>query len=190
MITVVSGLPRSGTSLMMQMLAAGGLPPLTDGVREPDIDNPRGYYEWEPIKQLPSNPGVIAKAEAKAVKVVSSLLMHLPQNLEYRIVFLRRPLPQVTHPKRKWFGDAPAKRRLPRRPCRLFWKHTCARYRHRSEGARESPCTLVDYPDLVENPLRHAHAVTGFLDGRFNAERMAAQVKPSLPKQIAGGGVR
>ena len=94
MITVVSGLPRSGTSLMMQMLAAGGLPPLTDGVREPDIDNPRGYYEWEPIKQLPSNPGVIAKAEAKAVKVVSSLLMHLPQNLEYRIVFLRRPLPQ------------------------------------------------------------------------------------------------
>ena len=71
MITVVSGLPRSGTSLMMQMLAAGGLPVLHDGLRAADEDNPRGYFEWERIRSLPRDPGCIAEAEGKAVKVIS-----------------------------------------------------------------------------------------------------------------------
>jgi len=70
LITIVSGLPRSGTSLMMQMLAAGGLPSLTDGDRKPDIDNPRGYCEWEPIKQLPKDPMLIDQSEGKAVKII------------------------------------------------------------------------------------------------------------------------
>jgi hypothetical protein len=71
MITIVSGLPRSGTSLMMQMLDAGGLPVLSDGERQPDTDNPKGYLEWERIKQLPKDPSLIAEAEGKVVKVIS-----------------------------------------------------------------------------------------------------------------------
>ena len=78
-ITIVSGLPRSGTSLMMQMLAAGGMTLLTDRERKPDIDNPRGYCEWEPIKLLPKEPNRIDEAEGKAVKVISQLLLSLPQ---------------------------------------------------------------------------------------------------------------
>jgi hypothetical protein len=95
MITIVSGLPRSGTSLMMQMLAAGGLPVLSDGERQADEDNPRGYLEWERIKQLPNDPACIAEAEGKAVKVVSRLLLSLPYGHEYRIIFMQRPLPEV-----------------------------------------------------------------------------------------------
>lgn len=95
MITIVSGLPRSGTSLMMQMLAAGGMPVLSDGERHADEDNPRGYLEWEPIKQLPKDPGCIAEAEGKAVKVVSRLLLSLPYGHEYRVIFMQRPLPEV-----------------------------------------------------------------------------------------------
>src|ERR1700689_3295526 len=94
-ITIVSGLPRSGTSLMMQMLAAGGVPVLTDGQRTADDDNPRGYYEWERIKQLPQDPGCIAEAEGKAVKVISQLLFSLPAGRDYRIVFMERPLAEV-----------------------------------------------------------------------------------------------
>lgn len=60
---------------MMQMLEAGGMPTLTDGLRKPDDGNPRGYFEWEKIKELPKNPGLIAEAEDKAVKVISSLLL-------------------------------------------------------------------------------------------------------------------
>jgi hypothetical protein len=95
MITIVSGLPRSGTSLMMQMLAAGGMPVLSDGERQADEDNPRGYLEWEGIKQLPKDPGCIAEAEGKAVKVVSRLLTSLPNSREYRVIFMQRPLPEV-----------------------------------------------------------------------------------------------
>src|ERR1700758_4513342 len=95
MIAIVSGLPRSGTSLMMQMLAAGGMPILCDGERSADVDNPRGYLEWERIKQLPKNPSLIAEAEGKAVKVISQLLLSLPPEYEYRIIFMQRPLPEV-----------------------------------------------------------------------------------------------
>jgi hypothetical protein len=95
MITIVSGLPRSGTSLMMQMLAAGGMPVLSDGERRADVDNPRGYLEWERIKQLPKDPACIAEAEGKVVKVISLLLLSLPDNHEYRVIFMERPLREV-----------------------------------------------------------------------------------------------
>jgi hypothetical protein len=95
MITIVSGLPRSGTSLMMQMLAAGGVPILSDGERPADVDNPRGYLEWERIKQLPKDPACIAEAEGKAVKVISLLLLSLPEGHEYRVIFMQRPLAEV-----------------------------------------------------------------------------------------------
>lgn len=95
MITIVSGLPRSGTSLMMQMLDAGGMPVLSDGERKADTDNPKGYLEWERIKQLPKNPGIIAEAEGKVVKAISQLILSLPPDHEYRIVFMQRPLPEV-----------------------------------------------------------------------------------------------
>jgi hypothetical protein len=95
MITIVSGLPRSGTSLMMQMLAAGGLPVLSDGERQADVDNPRGYLEWERIKQLPKDPACISEAEGKVVKIISLLLLSLPEGHEYRVIFMERPLTEV-----------------------------------------------------------------------------------------------
>ena len=95
MITIVSGLPRSGTSLMMQMLVAGGMPALSDGERRADTDNPRGYLEWERIKTLPNDPGCIAEAEGKVVKVISRLLQSLPAGHEYKVIFMQRPLHEV-----------------------------------------------------------------------------------------------
>jgi hypothetical protein len=95
MIAIVSGLPRSGTSLMMQMLDAGGLPVLSDGERRADTDNPKGYLEWERIKQLPKDASLIAEAEGKVVKVISQLILSLPTGHEYKVIFMQRPLPEV-----------------------------------------------------------------------------------------------
>ena len=95
MITIVSGLPRSGTSLMMQMLAAGGMTVLSDGERKADKDNPKGYLELERIKQLPRDPSLIGEAEGKVVKVISQLVLSLPDGHEYRIVFMQRPMPEI-----------------------------------------------------------------------------------------------
>jgi hypothetical protein len=80
---------------MMQMLVAGGMTPLVDGERVADADNPRGYLEWERIKQLPNDPACIAEAEGKVVKAISKLLLALPAGHEYRVVFMQRPLPEV-----------------------------------------------------------------------------------------------
>ncbi len=80
MITIVSGLPRSGTSLMMQMLAAGGMLILSDGERQADVDNPRGYSEWERIKQLPKDPACIAEAEGKVAKSSRAFCFHFPKD--------------------------------------------------------------------------------------------------------------
>ncbi len=89
-ILVVSGAPRSGTSMMMRMLALAGVPVLTDGVRAADASNPLGYFEWEPAKRLATQPDLITRAEGKVVKLVSPLLEHLPASRTYTVVFMRR----------------------------------------------------------------------------------------------------
>ena len=89
---LVSGLPRSGTSLMMQMLKAGGMDLMSDGLRGADEDNPAGYWEWEDIKMLPQQPLVIERAYGKVVKVISALLPSLPLKHRYKIIFMTRPV--------------------------------------------------------------------------------------------------
>ncbi len=93
-IVVVSGLPRSGTSMAMKMLEAGGVPILTDGIRTADISNPKGYYEYEPVKELDKGgePVWLADARGKAVKIISFLLTYLPETYDYQVVFMQRDL--------------------------------------------------------------------------------------------------
>lgn len=90
-ITIVSGLPRSGTSMMMKMLEQGGLPVVTDRLRTADDDNPNGYYEFEPVKKTRDDPSWLPDARGKVVKMVYSLLRDLPADFKYRVVFMRRP---------------------------------------------------------------------------------------------------
>src|SRR5262245_33652253 len=94
-VYVVSGLPRSGTSMMMGMLVAGGLPVLADGRRVSDVDNPRGYFELEAVKGSEKDTAWVADAGGKVVKVISYLLRALPDDRDYRVVFMRRSLDQV-----------------------------------------------------------------------------------------------
>lgn len=101
-IFVVSGLPRSGTSMMMKMLAEGGVPVLTDSIRQADDDNPNGYYEYEPIKQLVEGKKAwLAQADQKAIKVISALLEHLPPNYHYKVIFMERDLKEILTSQQK-----------------------------------------------------------------------------------------
>lgn len=95
-IVIVSGLPRSGTSLMMMLLEAGGIPLLTDHLRTPDADNPKGYYEYEPVKSMPTgNNQWLSQATGKAVKVISSLLKFLPPDHCYKVILMRRRIDEI-----------------------------------------------------------------------------------------------
>jgi hypothetical protein len=184
MITIVSGLPRSGTSLMMQMLAAGGMTILSDGERRADVDNPRGYLEWERIKQLPKDPGCIAEAEGKAVKVISQLLLSLPAQHEYRVIFMQRPLPEVMASQ-----DEMLRRRGNFDPgednsvvARAFQDHLSDVYGwlNSKPNVRVS---RVQYHAVLREPKESSESVAKFLDVPLDVEAMAKQVDGTLYRQ-------
>ena len=180
MITVVSGLPRSGTSLMMQMLTAGGITPLSDGERKPDLDNPRGYLEWERAKRLPSDPACIRDAEGKVVKVISHLLLSLPDVHEYRIVFMQRPLPEVLASQ-----DTMLQRRSFKQGANAaiisaaFGRHLKEVYRwiDSRPNVRALP---MPYHQVLGQPQESARAIAHFLEMRLNLDKMVGQVDSSL----------
>lgn len=184
MITIVSGLPRSGTSLMMQMLAAGGMPILSDGERQADTDNPRGYHEWERVKQLPKNPALIAEAEGKVVKVISQLLLSLPATHEYRVIFMQRPLPEVMASQ-----DVMLRRRKTFDPSvdlsaieRAFQDHLYEVYGWLNRQANAKVCR-IQYHRILHEPQETAKTVTEFLEAPLNVEAMAGQVDANLYRQ-------
>ncbi|HEX8816140.1 MAG TPA: hypothetical protein VF753_11615 [Terriglobales bacterium] len=184
MITIVSGLPRSGTSLMMQMLAAGGMDVLTDGERRPDEDNPRGYYEWERAKLLPREPSLIGEAEGKAVKVISQLLMSLPADHDYRVIFMERPLEEVVASQAEMI-----KRRGTAGPGLGPAQMKAALQAHLNQvmswvrAGKNVTFHLVSHHELIGDPAKVAGAVKHFLDIPLNTEAMAEQVDQKLYRQ-------
>ena len=186
MITIVSGLPRSGTSLMMQMLVAGGMSALSDGERHADTDNPRGYLEWERIKRLPSDPGCIAEGEGKVVKVISRLLLSLPAGHEYRIIFMQRPLPEVLASQ-----DEMLRRRgtykesaNPAAISAAFEKHLREVYAW-LEGKPHVKTFRAPYHDVLKSPKEVGQQLAQFLGITLDLDAMAQQVDASLYRNRA-----
>jgi hypothetical protein len=183
-VTVVSGLPRSGTSMMMQMLAAGGLPVLTDGRRGADVDNPRGYYEYEPVKSLARDSSWLNAARGRAVKIVSALLAHLPEHLEYRVIFMHRPIAEILASQSAMLDRIGhcGPRSEDARLADIFTRHLAEV--DRMLNARPAIARLdVDYPSVIATPSRVVETVRAFLGGTLDAERMVAAVAPELHRQ-------
>jgi len=181
MITIVSGLPRSGTSLMMQMLVAGGMMPLSDGERTADADNPRGYLEWERIKQLHTDPGCIAEAEGKVVKVISRLLLSLPSGHDYRVIFMQRPLPEVLASQDQMLRRRGAYKEgaNPAAMSAAFEKHLREVYAW-LDGKPYVKWNRVAYHDALEHPAEVSRRIAEFLGVSLNVEAMTRQVDASL----------
>ncbi len=186
MITIVSGLPRSGTSLMMQMLVAGGMTALSDGERAPDADNPRGYLEWERIKQLPNDPACIAEGEGKVIKVISRLLLSLPPGHEYRVLFMQRPLPEVLASQ-----DQMLRRRGtykegvdPAAISTAFEKHLREVYAWLDRKPYVK-ALRVQYHDVLSKPNDMAAQLAQFLEIPFDVGSMTKQVDASLYRNRA-----
>jgi hypothetical protein len=180
MITIVSGLPRSGTSLMMQMLAAGGMPILTDFERKPDIDNPRGYCEWEPAKLLPKQPELIDQAENKAVKVISQLLLSVPEGHNYKVIFMERPLSEILASQDEMLRrrDKPAS--VSHEALTSAFKDHLHEVIAFLESRLDVSVLRIGYRRLLNNPAAHSKSINDFLSLNLNLEAMAAQVDPSL----------
>ena len=178
-IVIVSGLPRSGTSLMCQMIANAGIEVLTDRIREPDTDNPRGYFELEKVKTIKRDSSWLPEARGKAFKMVSQLLYDLPATERYRVVFMQRDLEEMLISQEKMLerlGRPIAPRELVRKN---FVGHL--ERLHEMLGRQPHIAVLrVEYRDLVERPAEMAEIVDEFLGRRCDVGRMAASVDPSL----------
>lgn len=183
-VTVVSGLPRSGTSMMMRMLEAGGLAPLVDGIREADEDNPLGYYEFERVKKVKEDQGWLEDARGKVVKMVSTLLVDLPPRYTYRVVFMRRRIEEILASQRRMLlrNAKPWSEADDARMTGLYQAHLrqieawIARQRHLS-------ALYVSYNELLASPREHADRVSAFLGGELDVARMVSVVDRNLYRQ-------
>jgi len=180
-IVIVSGLPRSGTSMAMQMLHAGGMSVMTDAIRTADADNPHGYLEFERVKQLKTDKSWLDDAAGKAVKIIHLLLMELPTDREYRIVFLRRNLSEVVRSQAVMLERSGRKGAAipPERLIALFegqlksielWLAACPNFQ----------VLQLDHADFIANPAQQAKSINAFLGGTLDESAMVKAVDPSL----------
>lgn len=183
-VVIVSGLPRSGTSMMMQLLAAGGVPILADGTRAADVDNPRGYLEYEAAKRA-QDASWIREARGKGVKLVAQLLSNLVPGPDYRIIFMERNLGEVVASqtamlsRQNVVGGTLSERRL------------ASTYRAQIEAARRDlkrlgkRCSVlgINYQEALADPEGTARRVNAFLGGTFDEAAMRRAIDPSLRRQ-------
>ncbi len=182
-VYVVSGLPRSGTSMMMQMLAAGGIEPYTDNQRQADESNPRGYFELEKVKQLPQQNDWLNEAVGKAIKVVSPLIPHLPQQNSYRVVIMKREIGEILDSQKSMLE------RLGKKGADLTDKQleSFLTDQYRFAIARLDihaiPYLVVDHAAAIADPVQTAHIVAEFLGVPLNQDAMSGTIDESLHRQ-------
>ena len=186
-IVVVSGLPRSGTSMLMKMLDAGGLPIVTDGLRTADEDNPRGYFEVERVKKLAeeSDRGWLAEARGKGIKVISYLLRSLPARFNYRVVFVRRELEEVLASQKKMLDRRGESEETGAERMRELFESDLWRSRYLLGHEPQFEALEVLYTDVLARPLEEARRINAFLGGGLDPEAMASAVDPTLYRNRA-----
>jgi hypothetical protein len=183
-ITIVSGLPRSGTSMMMKMLAAGGLEPLTDNIRAADEDNPLGYFEFERVKQIEQDKAWLEDARGRAVKLISALLKHLPPTHNYKVIFMRRAMAEVLASQRQMLirrgepGDAVPDDKM----AALFDKHV-AQVESWLAAQPNIETIYVSYNEVMKDPRPHAERINSFLDGSLKVDAMIQVADQTLYRQ-------
>ena len=187
-VCVVSGLPRSGTSLAMGLLQAGGMPILSDETRQADFDNPNGYFEYAGAGSLQSDNAWVHYSVGKAVKVISPLLRYLPSDLQYRVVFMRRNMREISlsqeqmlrrrgHPVGKDSGQVE----------KIMRAHINQVETWLSEQRNMSVC-YIDYKWVVENPVEASRKLVKFAQLQGDPAEMAEVVNRSLYRQKLTGG--
>jgi hypothetical protein len=186
-IVVVSGLPRSGTSMLMKMLDAGGLALLTDGIRTADEDNPKGYYEVERVKNLAQegDKNWLSQARGKVVKVISYLLRSLPADLNYRVIFVRRELEEVLASQKKMLDRRGEAHDLAPEKMRELFQDDLWRSSWLLKNSPQFESLEVHYTAILSQPMEQARRINAFLGGRLDVQAMATAVDPALYRNRA-----
>jgi hypothetical protein len=184
-VVVVSGLPRSGTSMMMAMLEAGGIQIVSDFIRNPDQDNPKGYYEYEPVKKLNGgDTSWIKGSRGKAVKVISALLSSLPNDEFYLVIFMKREMSEILASQKKMLinrGENPDE--ISEDEMAQYFENHLSKVNVWLENQKNVGVLYVDYNDLLKNPAPGVTQVNAFLGDILDEEKMIDIIDPSLYRQ-------
>lgn len=180
-ITIVSGMPRSGTSMMMQMLQAGGLDILTDNIRSKDENNPKGYLEYQKVKSLASDNSWIHEGQNKVIKVIAQLLQHLPASYQYKVIFMERDMEEIIKSQQIMLGKKSEvdKKIYPTVLADTFRKQL-GKTRSWIKTHPQFEVMYVYYTDVINNPTEVAENLSVFLDADLNVSKMAEAVDSSL----------
>ena len=180
-VIVVSGLPRSGTSMLMQMLAAGGLALLTDAKRSADEDNPQGYFELEQVRHLSSDDGRwLRDARGKAVKVISTLLRDLPASNNYKVILMRRDLSEVLASQARMLTRRGEVHDIDQARMRRLFEDDLWRATYLLKHASHFDYLEVDYTQVIEDPKAQAARIADFVAAGLNIDEMAGVVDSAL----------
>jgi hypothetical protein len=181
-IVIVSGLPRSGTSMMMKMLEAGGLTVLTDAIRQADIDNPKGYYEYERVKNLEkeTDKSYVREARGKVLKVISFLLKDLPDDNYYRVIFMRRHLDEVIASQNKMLDRRGEDAIQDRETMAEAYRNHLAAVKILIRKRPNLEMLEFRYDEAVRSPRDAARAVNVFLGGKLDEGAMSAVIDGEL----------
>ena len=186
-IVIVSGLPRSGTSMMMKMLEAGGLTVMTDAIRQADIDNPKGYYEYERVKNLEkeTDKSYVREARGKVLKVISFLLKDLPDDNYYRVIFMRRHLDEVIASQNKMLDRRGESSIEDRETMAEAYRNHLAAVKILVRKRPNLEMLEFRYDEAVKSPREAARAVNAFLGGRLDESAMSAVIDGELYRNRA-----
>jgi hypothetical protein len=186
-VVIVSGLPRSGTSMAMKMLEAGGMELVVDNVRTADVDNPKGYYEDERVKNLAEmeDTSWFRAARGKVIKVVSSLLNYLPTDNAYKVIFMRRNLHEVLASQAKMLERRGEKSQTEDQELLAMYEAHLDKVEFQLRFRPHFEALYVNYADVVSDPLSQARLMAGFVGGGLDVSKMAAAVDGSLYRNRA-----
>ena len=186
-IIIVSGLPRSGTSMAMKMLEATGLEIVSDGIRTADEDNPKGYYELERVKDLAKEHDFswLADAKGRAIKIISYLLKELPADHNYKVLFMRRDLSEVLASQQKMLHRRGETSETEDERMVELYENDLWKANYLLKHQPQFDYLDVHYRQVLEEPLQAAAAINEFLGGHLDVEKMAAVVDPDLYRNRA-----
>ncbi len=179
-ITIVSGLPRSGTSMMMKMLEAGGMEAVVDHIRKPDEDNPAGYYEFEKVKKIKEDTSWLERIKGRAVKMISMLLYDLPSNNYYKIIFMKRNMQEILASQRTMLNRRGVKDKKSDEDMERFFNKHLNDIHKWIKDQPNIDVLYVDYNDTIKDPLKSVQRVNEFLGNTLDAGKMATAIDKLL----------
>ena len=181
-VIIVSGLPRSGTSMMMKMLDAAGLDMMTDEERTADEDNPKGYYEYARVKDLEKDPDTswVTQARGKVLKVISHLLKDLPEENFYQVIFMRRDLDEVDASQNKMLERRGEENTLDDKATKDYYLRHLVQVRFLVRNRVYIELIEVNYGEALAEPEDFVKKVDAFLDHELDTVAMAAVVDKQL----------